>query len=520
MQKHFRSLINFPFHPILVSLYVVISLFAINIDQIRVNAVFRSLWIVPLVAVFMMVILNTLLKNWQRSAALATIYLILFFSYGHIYHYFKANPILGWQLGRHRILIAIFITIAGLCTWLVLTKLKDLNNTTKLFNLISITLLLFPIIQIVIFNFRQQDLRKSNAFQASPIGSTQLSTPASPPDVYYIILDGYSRPDILKTDFNFDDSSFIAELQKLGFYIATCSQANYNQTSLSMASSLNLNYLDSLEQVDLSNNSSSVLYPWLDNNAVLNTFKQLGYSLVTFGTDYYWLNLKNVDKYYSPESKALNSGESRLKVNGFEAMLIRQSAGLLLTDLLSFLPDNLQPDLDYPDRSHREMVLYDFDQLNNIPLEIKSPKFVYAHIVAPHPPLVFGLNGEWVNLPENLDDAGWRKAYTDEIQYVNHRILQVVREIISISAVPPVIIIQADHGAMISDQENYPEILSAYYLPGDGSASLYPTITPVNTYRTIFNQYFGGTYLHLEDKTYISRYSSPFNFSQVPSSCP
>jgi hypothetical protein len=232
------------------------------------------------------------------------------------------------------------------------------------------------------------------------------------------------------------------------------------------------------------------------------------------------LNLKNVDKYYSPESKALNSGESRLKVNGFEAMLIRQSAGLLLTDLLSFLPDNLQPDLDYPDRSHRDMVLYDFDQLNNIPLEIKSPKFVYAHIVAPHPPLVFGLNGEWVNLPENLDDAGWRKAYTDEIQYVNHRILQVVREIISISAVPPVIIIQADHGAMISDQENYPEILSAYYLPGDGSASLYPTITPVNTYRTIFNQYFGGTYLHLEDKTYISRYSSPFNFSQVPSSCP
>jgi hypothetical protein len=103
---------------------------------------------------------------------------------------------------------------------------------------------------------------------------------------------------------------------------------------------------------------------------------------------------------------------------------------------------------------------------------------------------------------------------------VNQRILQVVREIISVTAVPPVIIIQADHGPMISDQENYPGILSAYYLPGDGNAGLYPTITPMNTFRIIFNQYFWGNYPRLVDKTYISRDSTPFEFSQAQSFCP
>jgi hypothetical protein len=356
--------------------------------------------------------------------------------------------------------------------------------------------------------------------QVGTTGNIQLSSAQSPPDVYYIILDGYSRPDILNRDFNFDDSSFISELQQLGFYIASCSQANYTQTSLSMTSSLNLDYLDSLDLIDQNNTSSSILYPLLENNKVTQLFKQMGYSIVTFATDYYWLNMKDADFIYSAQNKATNPGESLLKVNGFEAMLLRQSAGLLLIDILSFLPDDLTPNLDYPDRYHREMVLYDFDQLYNIPSQIKSPKFIYAHIVAPHPPLVFGANGEWVNLPENLDNAGWRKAYTDEIKYVNQRTLEVVREIISISAVPPVIIIQADHGAMIRDIENYPEILNAYYLPGDGNSRLYPSISPVNTFRLIFNQYFGGKYPLLDDQTYISEYTSPFKFNQNKNTCP
>ena len=37
-----------------------------------------------------------------------------------------------------------------------------------------------------------------------------------------------------------------------------------------------------------------------------------------------------------------------------------------------------------------------------------------------------------------------------------------------------------------------------------GSAKLYPAISPVNSFRLIFNEYFGANYPLLPDQTYIS----------------
>lgn len=59
-------------------------------------------------------------------------------------------------------------------------------------------------------------------------------------------------------------------------------------------------------------------------------------------------------------------------------------------------------------------------------------------------------------------------------------------------------------------------ILNAYYLPGADPASLYAAISPVNTFRVIFNQYFGGNYPMLEDVSYYSTYQAPYNFTIVP----
>jgi hypothetical protein len=520
MINKLKLVFDFPFHPILIAIYLVFSLFAHNIAQIKASAIIRSLLFVPLIAFILLSFLRLLLKDWRRSAVLTTLYLLLFFSYGHVYHYLEVNPIMGLELGRHRILLFTYLLIAAVCTWLVITKLHNLVSVTEFCNIVSLTLMLFPLFQTVSFSISQQKAETTMVSLASTTGESRLIGSPSPPDVYYIILDGYLRPDKLKEDFNIDDSAFISALQQLGFYVATCSQANYTQTALSMASSMNMNYLDSLGVANLEGKDSSVLYPLIEENEVLKLFKQLGYTTIAFGTDYYWLNMENVDYYYRPESKALNAGESRLQLNGFESMIMRESAGLLLTDILSSLPEKIKPEFDYPDRYHRELVLYDFDQLHNIPLAVKSPKFTYAHIVAPHPPLVFGIDGEWVDLPEDLDNAGWRKAYTDEIQYVNQRTLDTVREILAVSSVPPVIIIQADHGAMISDILNYPEILNAYYLPAGGSDVLYPTVSPVNTFRIVLNQYFGGEYPLLEDKTYISSYTAPFESSPTEITCP
>ena len=54
----------------------------------------------------------------------------------------------------------------------------------------------------------------------------------------------------------------------------------------------------------------------------------------------------------------------------------------------------------------------------------------------------------------------------------------------------------------IREKLNLP-ILNAYHLPGDGIEALYPNISPVNTFRVIFNEYFGFNLPLLEDQSYV-----------------
>jgi hypothetical protein len=60
------------------------------------------------------------------------------------------------------------------------------------------------------------------------------------PDVYYIVLDGYGRADVLSSIFNYDNSEFIEFLKEKGFYVGERSHSNYIETYLSLTSSLNL----------------------------------------------------------------------------------------------------------------------------------------------------------------------------------------------------------------------------------------------------------------------------------------
>jgi len=56
-------------------------------------------------------------------------------------------------------------------------------------------------------------------------------------------------------------------------------------------------------------------------------------------------------------------------------------------------------------------------------------------------------------------------------------------------------------------------ILNAYHLPGDGNSQLYDSISPVNTFRVIFNQYFGADLKLLEDRSYYSPPNQPLELT-------
>ena len=129
----------------------------------------------------------------------------------------------------------------------------------------------------------------------------------------------------------------------------------------------------------------------------------------------------------------------------------------------------------------------------------------------PHFPYVFGPNGEVIyEEKDNLDID----VYRDQLIYTNKRILDIVKKIVRSAPKPKIIILQGDHGLLLNPADRV-AILNAYYLEGEDNEWLYPSISPVNTFRGIFNQYFHGEYEILEDTSFFSLYDDPFDFQIV-----
>ena len=141
----------------------------------------------------------------------------------------------------------------------------------------------------------------------------------------------------------------------------------------------------------------------------------------------------------------------------------------------------------------------------------------------PHPPYSFGANGEFISFNDGASVEEHTIAYTNQVVFINREILKVVDVILNNSKTPPVIIIQGDHGPLpdiaFSGDEKMP-ILNAYYLPGpDASKKLYPTITPVNTFRVVLDSYFHQSLPILEDISYYAPKNDRDTFEIIPNQC-
>lgn len=487
------------FHPFLLAAYPAIALLAYNIEVTQFSDIIRPLLLSLLVAVVMVLLIRLWLHNWLRAALITTLALAVFFSYGHVYNYLEQVNVLGIALGRHRLLIPIWLVLFCLGMWWASRKRRDLPTITRTLNIIMAVALVFPLAQIALFGFRTIQSSASQADQAAFAG-LHLPTSQPAPDIYYIILDGYSRDDMLAKFYQYDNSIFLNDLKEKGFYVAPCSQSNYAQTQLSLASSLNFNYLTALGSQYTPDNTSRVgLAELIKHSTVRRAFESLGYRTIAFETGFEATQLEDANPY-------LASGASQ-GMNDFENLFLRTTAGRIFAEGVYFL--NIKPDWEARDEAHREQILFTLKELSQIP-EMPGPKFVFAHIVSPHWPHVFGPNGEKVH--ERQDSIS---GYRDQVIFINKQIDSVIQVILARSTVPPIIVVQGDHGAVIESPNIRMAIFNAYHLPGD-SQQLYEKISPVNTFRLILNQYFGGNFNLLEDKAYYSHYATPYDFTVVP----
>jgi hypothetical protein len=508
------------FAPFLLAIQPVLYLFAINLNDVYFVETIRAIVVFLLLGAVVLLLANRLLHDWLKASTVASLFIFLFFLFGDLSDWIVDTFGLG-PLRADLLILALVSACMVLWIWSVQNRIRNIGLVNLYFNLLSILFLL---------NIRvpagTDALGISMSFnQESPM-PVAVVEPADPrPDVYYIILDGYGRKDILQALYDFDNSAFLDALRARGFYIAEESSSNYMQTLLSLTSSLNMDYIQSLQAADTSFENREALIESIHKSKVRNILAQNGYELVSFRNVYH-ATIQNAELSYDDTGLAY-------PVNAFESVVIDRT----LVRLLLHVPIFRKILIEMPYDTHRSQILSTFARLQDLPAR-EGDYFVYAHIIAPHPPFVFDENGKALahNEPFGLADGNYylklkshsRKSYIggyrSQIQYINTLVLETVDAILATSETPPIIIIQGDHGPgsrlhFGSLDKTLPAerfgILNAYYFPDQNYTSLYPSISPVNSFRVVLDQFFGGDYELLPDHHYYSTWGYPFDFVEI-----
>ena len=276
-------------HPILIAIYPVFFVYSQNIHLILIQGIIFPTLIILGITIAIWAVIKSILKNARKSALLTSLYVFLFFSYGHVFNVLESNSTQEYSVLIHAFLLITYAFVVVFTTYSLVKTHTKLNNITTLTNVISITLVSF-----VLFNIGTSNFENFSDYQDEMyIPITLENDFKNFPDIYYIVLDEYAPLRTLNVFYNYDNSDFIKFLQEHGFYVTKNSHSNYAETFLATASTLNMknvNYLSDIvgeESLD-----QRIPYQMISNNLVMKNFKTMGYKIYNFDSG--WWGTRNL----------------------------------------------------------------------------------------------------------------------------------------------------------------------------------------------------------------------------------
>jgi len=498
---------SFIIHPFLFAIFPILFLFSHNVDQVSYSELLLPSAIVLGFTLLLILLSRSIFKDNNKAGIIVSLFLILFFSYGHV----RDLIIASFTPGKNKYLLIAWGLFFTYGAYLTIRTRRNLHNFTNTLNIVALSIVLISLLTIGVYEFKTiatwKD-RKSTEDRAT--NTIDLDNAATLRDIYYIILDGYASSSTLKEVYDYDNQPFIDYLTAKGFYVASKSRCNYPTTFLSLASSLNMEYINYLtDMVGIESKDQAVPYQMIRNSKVMNFLKSKGYKFIHFSSGW---GPTDHNRYADLDVHCSIANE-------FQMMLIQ-------TTILS--------PLFFKEHFRRRALLCTFSKLAEV-YKIEEPIFVFSHITSPHYPYLFGANGEPVpRATLKISGSPWKQKenYLNQLIFISKKVEMLIDEILSRSEVPPIIILQADHGPASTFTESLllayrgkrptknmlrerTTIFNAYYLPPDGNKLLYNSITPVNTFRLVFDFYFHANYGLLGDQSYYSTYDRPYEFINV-----
>ena len=288
-------------------MFSVMSLLANNIHEVNPSVSIRSFIIIGILSIVIMLFMKVLFKDWHKAAIASSLIIFMLMSYGHIYDALRSIPQVGLEISRHRFLLPVYIVIMITGFWWIRKKVEDASRFTYGLNIASVVLIIIPSFQIGQYILGTDQSADVSAVLTLESQVLSMDEDEIPPDIYYIILDTYTRGDALQRELQFDNSYFLDELRRRGFYVAECSRSNYGGTFGSLTSALNMNYISAIKQQLREHDEDAENYRLLlKHNLVRHLLEETGYTVVAFDTHYDWSRFSDADIYLSRETDSIN----------------------------------------------------------------------------------------------------------------------------------------------------------------------------------------------------------------------
>ena len=257
------------------------------------------------------------------------------------------------------------------------------------------------------------------------------------------------------------------------------------------------------------------LYASLRDTSVSRLFQQMGYRYVHVGS---WWGPTAFDP-------AADENHTYGVVREFPQTFLETTIVPSILTRLPFGPDD-------PYETDHARTLFQFETVEDVARD-PAPTFTFAHFLLPHPPYVFAADGTY--RPQG-DPTSIDQKYLDQLSFTNERIQAMLDVLLSVPRDDrPIVVLQSDEGPYPPEFDTGLEvhfdwkdeddvelgrrlrILDALYLPDvpDRQTLLQP-ISPVNTFRYVFDRYFGTHLPMLPDRTFVFEdVGHPYRFLDV-----
>jgi len=508
MKQKLKDIFKGPvvFYPLLFAAFPVLFLYAYNINETSISQVWLPLVVSVSAALVLWAVLSLILGSLAKAGLATAIFLVFFFAYGRLYEVLENSRLFT---PKHGYLLPVTLFVWGYCVYFISRAKRDFRTTTTVLNITAVVL-----IAINLFNIASYQIRLARLDTGTPEESTEQADATSPadlsalPDIYFIIFDEYAHPDTMKEWYDYDNSEFFNSLEDKGFFIASQSKTRTPFTAQVINQVLNMEYLTpgwewDPEMGKYIERETNMIYrtDYIYNDVTLRKIaysnvadflKAHYYQYIVFGNDSSLHTRvtyieEHADLYFNYHEEAATPWVSEFQEILWNTTMLRPFYHHLVG-------------VQYENASRRG-TRYTLEHLKALP-EVESPKFVFAHFMCPHRPFVFGAEGEYIAYVnwKNYED---KQFYLGQYIFISAEIEKMVDALLEKSEIPPIIILQSDHGTRVPSypvgDSEWQKILNVMYLPGMDYSELSDSMSPVNTFRLIFNHYFGADYPLLED---------------------